>query len=69
MMPKGNNLVRLLWVLLLVVFLAALLPRTLGHPYPAAIESYIVYGGILIYVVGGLGIVALVRKSQRKSGK
>lgn len=69
MMPRGKNLVRLLWVVLLVIFMAAVLPRPLGHPYPSAIESYIVYGGILIYVVGGLGIVAFVRKSQRRSAK
>ncbi|HJT00968.1 MAG TPA: hypothetical protein VJ756_17880 [Terriglobales bacterium] len=69
MMPKGKNLIRLLWVILLVVFMAAVLPRPLGHPYPASIEPYVVYGGILIYVVGGLGIVAFVRKSQRPSTK
>jgi len=68
-MPKGKNLVRLLWVVLLVVFMAAVLPRPLGHPYPASIESYIVFGGILIYVIGGLGIVAFVRKSQGRSAK
>ena len=69
MMPQGKNLVRLLWALLLVVFMAAVLPRPLGHPYPAFMEPYIVFGGILIYVVGGLGIVAFVRKSQRGSAK
>ena len=68
-MPKGKNLIRLLWALLLVVFMAAVLPRPLGHPYPASIEPYIVFGGILIYVVGGLAIVAFVRKSQRRSAK
>ncbi len=69
MMPKGKNLVRLLWALLLLVFMAAVLPRPLGHPYPAFIEPYIVFGGILIYVIGGLGIVAFVRKSQDRSAK
>lgn len=53
----------------LVVFMAAVLPRPLGHPYPAFIEPYIVFGGILIYVIGGLGIVAFVRKSQGRSAK
>jgi hypothetical protein len=69
MMPRGKNLIRLLWALILVVFMAAVLPRPLGHPYPAFIEPYIVFGGILIYVIGGLGIVAFVRKSQGRSAK
>lgn len=34
---------------------------SLGHPYPAGIEPYIVLGGIFIYVVGGLCVVAFVR--------
>jgi hypothetical protein len=64
-MPKGKNLVRILWVALLVVFMAAVLPRA----YPAFIEPYIVFGGILIYVIGGLGIAAFVRKSQGGTAK
>jgi hypothetical protein len=67
MMPKGKNFIRLFWALLLLVFMTEVLPRPLGHPYPAKIEPYIVHGGILIYVVGGLGIVAFVRKSRRGS--
>ena len=69
MQSKSKNLIRLLWVILLVVFMAAVLPRPLGHPYPAFIEPYLVFGGILIYVIGGLGIVAYVRKSQSRSAK
>jgi polyferredoxin len=69
MLPKGKNLIRLLWVILLVVFMAAVLPRPLGHPYPAFIEPYIVFGGILLYVIGGLGIVAFARRSQKRSAK
>ena len=63
-MPSPKNFIRLLWVLLLVVFLAAVLPRALGHPYPSKMEPYIVYGGILIYVIGGLGILAFARKTR-----
>lgn len=69
MQSKSKNLIRFLWVILLVVFMAAVLPRPLGHPYPAFIEPYLVFGGILIYVIGGLGIVAFVRKSQSRSAK
>ncbi|HSB75193.1 MAG TPA: hypothetical protein VLC12_06040 [Terriglobales bacterium] len=69
MLPKDKNLIRLLWVILLVIFMAAVLPRPLGHPYPAFIEPYIVFGGILLYVIGGLGIVAFARRSQNRSAK
>jgi hypothetical protein len=69
MQPKSKNLIHLLWVILLAIFMAAVLPRPLGHPYPAFIEPYLVFGGILIYVIGGLGIVAYVRKSQSRSAK
>jgi len=69
MLGKDKNRIRLLWMVLLVVFMAAALPRPLGHPYPAFLEPYIVFGGILIYVLGGLGTLALIRRSQGRSQK
>ena len=64
-MPHDKNVIRLLWAVLLVVFLATQLAGPLGHPYPTPVRPYVVYGGILLFVVGGLGFVAFV--SRRRS--
>ena len=48
-----------------LILLAILLPGVLGHPYPELIRPYVQWGGLLLYVVGGLSFVAVAR--QRKS--
>ena len=58
-MQISRNTLRLLWVLNTSVFLAAVLPRLLGHPYPASVRRYFEWGGLVIYVVGGLCLLAL----------
>jgi hypothetical protein len=68
-MPKGKNLVRLLWLALLIIFLATTLPGVLGHPFPRPIAPYIVYGGLAIYIVGALLVVAFAGKLRGTDSK
>ena len=54
MMLTRKGVVRLLWLVHLSLLLAVLLPGLLGHPYPRPIGPYIVWGGLLLYVIGGI---------------
>lgn len=61
----GSNLIRLLWLADSLFLFAALLPGLMGHPYPKPFHPYVEYGGIFIYVAGGLSITAFA--SRRRS--
>jgi len=48
----------------LVDSVVVLLPGLLEHPYPKPIRPYIEWGGILLYVVGGLCLLAVPGRRQ-----
>lgn len=64
-----TGLVRLLWVVDTLILLAAISPNLLGHPYPEPFRPYIVYGGILLYVIGGFCLLAVSARLQGLSSK
>ena len=60
---------RVLWLLHTLILLAILLPGLLGHPYPKPARTYIQWGGLLIYVVGGLSLVAVAGRLRHPESK
>jgi uncharacterized protein YhhL (DUF1145 family) len=69
MMLTGKGVVRLLWLVNLLILLAVLLPGVLDHPYPKPVRPYIEWGGLLLYVVSGLCLVAFHGKIRDRFSK
>jgi uncharacterized protein YhhL (DUF1145 family) len=63
----GKNWIQLAWLLDTLVLLAVLLPGLLDHPYPQPFRRYIVWGGLLLYVVSGFCILAFAAKLRNAS--
>src|SRR5712692_1377381 len=69
MMLRGRGVLRLLWLANWLILLAVLFPGLLGHPYPRPARRYIEWGGLLLYVVSGLSLVAVSRRLRDPSSK
>ena len=66
---NGKNLVRVLWLLSLSFFFAAVLPNALGHPYPKPIRPYMEWGGLLLYLLSAFFILAFARRLRGPASK
>src|SRR3989442_4513076 len=69
MMPTGRGVVRLLWLVNTLILLAVVLPAMLDHPYPKPVRPYIEWGGLLLYIIGGLCLVAVSGRLRGPSSK
>jgi len=65
MTPPRKGTIRVFWLLNTLLLLAVLLPGALEHPYPMAVRPYVEWGGLLLWLVAGLCLLAI--SSRRRS--
>ena len=67
MTPPGKSTMRFLWLMHTLLLLALLLPGVLGHPYPQPVRPFVQWGGLALWVVAGLGLLAVASRRRPSS--